>query len=105
MNNHPILTEINTKLDQIIRRVDDILITKKEKYSPEEAAVYLNISKSTLYKLTSSGEITYSKPNGKKIRFNKEDLDTWDNRGRIPSKYEIEKEVINISARSKSNRT
>lgn len=42
-----------------------------------EALDYLDVSKSFLYKLTSSRRITFSKPNGGKIYFQKEELDKW----------------------------
>jgi excisionase family DNA binding protein len=42
-----------------------------------EAAEYLNISRSYLYKLTGSKQITHFKPHGKKIYFQKSDLNKW----------------------------
>ena len=42
-----------------------------------EAANYLSIAKSTLYKLTASRMIPFSKPNGKKIYFSKIQLQEW----------------------------
>lgn len=49
------------------------------------AAEYLKISRSTLYKHTSAGNITYYKPHGKLILFKKSDLDAWIQKGMIPS--------------------
>lgn len=46
-------------------------------FTANEAAEYLKISKSLLYKLTSNSVITFSKPNGGKIFFQKKDLDGW----------------------------
>lgn len=43
----------------------------------EEAADFLNISKSTLYKLTHKRAIPFSKPNGKKLYFEKAKLAAW----------------------------
>lgn len=43
----------------------------------KEACSYLGLSKSYLYKLTSSDIIPFSKPNGKKIYFDREKLDEW----------------------------
>jgi excisionase family DNA binding protein len=43
----------------------------------EEAAAFLNIEKSYLYKLTSAGILPFSKPNGKKIYFSRQDLVAW----------------------------
>ena len=49
----------------------------KEFLSLREAAEYLDMSKSSIYKLTSSRSINFTKPNRGKIYFNKEDLDQW----------------------------
>ena len=54
-----------------------------------EAAQYLNVSKSYLYKLTCFNKIPYYKPNGKKIYFSKSDLDKWILRNRVLSVDEI----------------
>lgn len=43
----------------------------------DEAAIYLGIAKSTLYKLTACKLIPFSKPNGKKIYFSKIRLEEW----------------------------
>ena len=43
----------------------------------EEACEYLGYKKSYVYKLTSAGIIPHSKPNGKKIFFDKAKLEAW----------------------------
>ncbi|WP_372474137.1 helix-turn-helix domain-containing protein [Capnocytophaga sp. ARDL2] len=53
------------------------LITTKQILSFREALVYLDISESSLYKLTSNREITFTKPNNGKIYFKRTDLDNW----------------------------
>lgn len=52
-------------------------VLQKEILDLEEACKYLNLSDSSIYKLTSKNEIRHYKPNGKKIYFKKEDLDGW----------------------------
>lgn len=52
-------------------------ILKKQILSFSEATIYLDISKSFLYKITSSRSIPFAKPNGGKIYFKKTDLDNW----------------------------
>jgi excisionase family DNA binding protein len=42
-----------------------------------EAATFLNLSESNLYKLTSERRIPHFKPNGKKIYFDKSELVQW----------------------------
>lgn len=50
---------------------------KKEILSFQEALQYLDLSESSLYKLTSDKKITFYKPNGGKLYFKKENLDSW----------------------------
>lgn len=45
--------------------------------SLREAALYLDLSESSIYKLTSESKISFSKPNGGKLYFKKTDLDNW----------------------------
>lgn len=49
----------------------------KDILSFKEAAQYLDLSESSLYKLTSDSRITFHKPNGGKLYFKKSDLDKW----------------------------
>lgn len=43
----------------------------------EEAVAYTGFKKSYLYQLTSAGVIPHSKPNNKKIFFEREKLEEW----------------------------
>ncbi len=48
-----------------------------------EASLYLDISKSYMYRLTMDNTIPFYKPNGKKLYFKKIDLDNWLNSKRV----------------------
>ncbi len=51
---------------------------QKEILTLEEACLYMGISKSTMYKLTSQTKsITFYKPTGKLIYFKRKDLDNF----------------------------
>ncbi len=52
------------------------IMTQKQFLSLKEACLYLDVSKSFLYKLTSKNEIDFNKPKGK-IYFNKTVLNNW----------------------------
>lgn len=69
--------KIFEKLECIERMLIEQNLLKKEVLNFSEAAVYLEVSHSHLYKLTSSGNIPAYKPNGKKLYFNRKELDTW----------------------------
>lgn len=57
--------------------VEVALRNMERPYTLSRAAEYLGISKSFLYKLTYSNQITHSKPTGKLIYFQKVHLDEW----------------------------
>jgi excisionase family DNA binding protein len=61
----------------------------------EEAREFLNVSKSTLYKMTFSKKIPHSKPGGKRIYFRKSDLVEWMLKNPVRSHYQIENAACN----------
>lgn len=66
-----------------------LMLKEKEVLNSDEAAIYLGISKSTLFKLTSTRVLPFSKPNGKLIYFKRSALDEWMLSNSIPSSAEI----------------
>ena len=63
-----------------------------------EAAAYLDVSKSHLYKLTSSNRISHYKPQGKRVYFSKSELDAWLLRGRVSTQDEVDQKAVNFMA-------
>lgn len=61
----------------IEEKLNQLNFETKEILNVEEASKYLNLSTSTLYKLTSNKQIPHYKPNGKCIFFKKADLESW----------------------------
>jgi excisionase family DNA binding protein len=55
----------------------NIIFCTKEVLTSDEAARYMGISKSYLYKLTMTGEIPHYKPTGKLCYFNRAELEQW----------------------------
>lgn len=53
------------------------LHTNNKVLSFEEGCEYLGYKKNYVYKLTSAGILPFSKPNGKKIFFDREKLEDW----------------------------
>nr|WP_294075796.1 helix-turn-helix domain-containing protein [Prevotella sp. UBA4952] len=66
-----------------------VAINTKDVLTSDEAAIYLGISKSFLYKLTMSKEIPHYKPNGKICYFEREELNRWALRGKCSTITEI----------------
>jgi len=83
-----------SKIEKQLNRIENILTEQMDKpLSFQEACIYLNVSKSYLYKCTCRNLIPYYKPGGKKIFFSKKDLEKWIFRNRIRSEAELDEEV------------
>jgi excisionase family DNA binding protein len=65
------------QLEQRLRNIETLLLTQKTVLNFDEVASYTGLSKSYLYKLTSSAGIPHFKPQGKHIYFNKLEVDAW----------------------------
>lgn len=87
--------KIFEKLENIERMLVEQNLLKKEVLNFSETAVYLEVSHSHLYKLTSSGVLPAYKPNGKKLYFNRKELDTWLLSNKQLSRDEIEAQANN----------
>ena len=78
------------KLTNIETMLQEQNLLKKEVLNLNEAAAYLDISASHLYKLTSQKQIPHFCPQGKKLYFNRAELDQWLQRNRQYSEDEID---------------
>ena len=58
-------------------KLDESKTDKDIIYNTEEACDFLNISKSTIYKMTSTKSIPFYKPNGKNMYFIKSELEKF----------------------------
>ncbi|NCP52687.1 MAG: helix-turn-helix domain-containing protein [Flavobacteriales bacterium] len=84
-----------------LNRLEKLLIGSKEVLTFDEACDYTGISRSYLYKLTASGKIPHSKPNGKMLFFEKKRLVEWLLQNSRKSKNEIDAEAIAYTFRNK----
>lgn len=66
----------------------------KNMLSVTEAAMYLGISKSTIYKMTMNRQIPHYKPFGGKIFFDKSELDSWIHRNKVYSDAELNQKAM-----------
>jgi len=65
------------------------LFCTKEVLTSDEAAKYMGISKSYLYKLTMRQQIPHYKPRGKMCYFNRMELEQWLQSNRVSTSIEI----------------
>jgi len=92
MSNENLILE---KLSQLEQKIDQQALLKKEVLNFNDACLYLDISASHLYKLTSQKLVPHFCPQGKKLYFNRTELDDWLQRNRQSSADEIEREAAN----------
>ena len=84
---------ILNKLSEIVNKLDEQNLLQKTVLNFNEACSYLDVSQSHLYKLTSTRQIPHFCPQGKKLYFNRTELDAWLQRNRQSTNEEIEQEV------------
>jgi excisionase family DNA binding protein len=92
MSNEILILE---KLEKLEQRIGEQNLLMKEVLNFNDACSYLDISASHLYKLTSQKSIPHFCPQGKKLYFNRAELDEWLQRNRQTSTDEIETMAAN----------
>jgi excisionase family DNA binding protein len=78
------------KLTNLEKRYQEQNLFRKEVLNFREACTYIDISASHMYKLTSTKRIPHFCPEGKRLYFNRLELDEWLQRNRQTSTDEIE---------------
>jgi len=71
------VAEYLQRIDERQKKIEILLLSQKTVLNFDEVAEYTGLSKSHLYKLTSTGGIPCYKPQGKHIYFNKQEIDQW----------------------------
>lgn len=72
-------------------------LNTKPIFSFDEAATFLDCSKSFLYKLTAQKIVPFYRPSGKMIFFEREDLENWVKSNRIATAQEIEDKAQHLA--------
>lgn len=80
------------------QRVADLITANtifctKEVLTSDEAAKYMGVSKSYLYKLTMRQQIPHYKPMGKMCYFNRLELEQWLQNNRVSTSTEISQQA------------
>ena len=69
--------ELLIQIENRQRNIESLLLSQKTVLNFDEVADYTSLSKSHLYKLTSTGGIPCYKPQGKHIYFSRKEIDNW----------------------------
>ncbi len=64
-------------IDDRLKNIESLLLSQKTVLNLEEVAAYTGLSKSFIYKLTSTGGIPCYRPTAKRIYFSKQEIDHW----------------------------
>ena len=94
---------MDIELSQRLDRIERLLASQKKVLNFDEVCDYTGISKSYLYKLTSQKRIPFSKPNGKVIFFDKEELDDWLLLNKQKTITQIEEDATNYMFQNKKH--
>lgn len=87
IDNETLLLKVETQ-EHRIEALENILHEAKDVLTLEEAALFMGISKSSLYKMTHKNVLPFYRPNGKLIYFEKAELLKWMRQGRTMSEAE-----------------
>lgn len=80
--------------EERIKALENIFLCQKEIFNLDEAAMYIGVSKSNLYKMTASRKIPHYKPAGRYIYFERSELDKWIREGAVKTEEELSDEAI-----------
>ena len=95
------VNQIIEKLSQLELKIDEQNLLQKEVLNFNDACKYLDISASHLYKLTSQKQIPHFCPQGKKLYFNRQEIDEWLMRNKQETSEDIETAAANYLIRNK----
>ena len=85
-------------MEQDLQKVADLITAKvslntKEVLTTDEAASYMGVSKSYLYKLTMGRKIPHYKPMGKMCFFNRKEIEMWLQANRVATDEELSQDA------------
>lgn len=97
---------MNEQLQQVADLITaNTIFTTKEVLTSDEAAKYMGISKSYLYKLTMRQQIPHSKPLGKMCYFNRLELEKWLQSNRVATTDELNERAQSYCSHNKKGGT
>lgn len=80
-------------IESRVSELEQQIFLTKNVLSFDEASLFLHLSKSYLYKLTSGNLIPHYKPQGKMLYFEKAELESWLRQNPVKTQAQIEQEA------------
>lgn len=89
------MEQMFSEFNEQLQKLEALIVAngQKQVLNLDEVAVYTGLSKSYLYKLSSTGGIPCYKPRAKMLYFNREEIDQWLLQNRVKTKAEIDEEA------------
>jgi excisionase family DNA binding protein len=83
----------NEWIEKRLEKIENLLLGQKDVFTVEECCRYTGLSKTYMYKLTSSNRIPHFKPHGKSIYFSKTEIDRWLMKNPVKTGLQLEQEA------------
>lgn len=96
-------TTVLERLQTLEGKISELALSQRDVLTFQQACRYTDLSPSHLYKLTSQCRIPHSKPQGKRLYFDRKELDRWLLQNRVMTQDEIEEEATNLVTLKKRN--
>lgn len=90
-------------IEKRLANIESMLQSQKNVLTFDEAANYMGVSHSCLYKMTMARSVPFSKPRGKMLYFNRIELEGWLLQNRITPAAEIEAKAATYVAINPKN--
>ena len=84
------VAEYLQRIDERQQNIERMMFSQKNVLTFDEAATFIGVSKSHLYKMTMLKTIPHYKPRGKMVYFDRIELDSWLLQNRVSTADEIE---------------
>lgn len=98
------MVELNEIKEQL-SRIESGVLSQKSVLTFDEVASFTGLSKSYLYKLTSTGRIPHSKPHGKVLYFERSQVENWLLQNPIKTAEQVDKEATTFVTLKKKGAT
>jgi excisionase family DNA binding protein len=97
------VAEYLQQIDERQRKLESLMLSQKNVLTFKEAAAYMGLSESCVYKWTMAGTVPHYKPRGKMIYFDRAELESWLLQNRITPAAEIEAKAATYVAKNPQN--
>lgn len=81
-------------IEDRLRKIEKLLLGKKEALTFDEVCNYTGISPSYMYKLTSARKVPHYKPHGKLVYFKTQEINQWLLKNPVAMEEDIKSEAV-----------